>query len=185
MTIPACTVGGRARRGGSKKQFLRGFFRMLGTNEDAGVLCLLLPSSFFCPKQFGEEAGAGLLPCPGWRDPPSAMSNEPCASKSCGSGASCVIHAASQSSTPAWAAPRPLQPGCGFRCSSGTCSGRNEDLPLIQALTLSSSHSLPTPIILPWMIDVPHPAWLQYIHCHAEDVVNSLLVIHIKAADFF
>lgn len=34
------------------------------------------------------------------------------------------------------------------------------------------------------MIDVPHPAWLQYIHCHAEDVVSSLLVFHIKAADF-
>lgn len=81
--------------------------------------------------------------------------------------------------------PLPSQPGCAFLCSSGTRSGSNEDLSQIQALMLSLSPSPPTPIILPWMIDVPYPAWLQYIHCHAEDVVNSLLVFHIKAADIF
>jgi len=49
----------------------------------------------------------------------------------------------------------------------------------------SSAPSPPTPILLPWMIDVPHPAWLHYVHCHAECVVNSRLVFHMKAADFF
>lgn len=97
---------------------------------------------------------------------------------------------------PAWAAPCPLLPGCGFRCFSGTYGGRMKIFfflifppppppPPIRALMLSSSPSPPTPIIFPWMIDVPHPAWLQYIHCHAEDVVNSLRVFHVKAADFF
>lgn len=81
--------------------------------------------------------------------------------------------------------PLPSQPGCAFQCSSGTHSGSNEDLSPIQALMLSLSPSPPTPIILLRMIDVPYPAWLQYIHCHAEDVVNSLLLFHIKATDVF
>lgn len=117
-----------------------------------------------------------------WVEGPSAPFGEPCASKSCTSRVSSsipVLPGATLLSIPIPAAWTWLE------VFLWHMQWEKEDLSLIPALTLSPSPSPPTPIALPGMIDVPHPAWLQYIHCHAEGVVSSLLVFHIELQTFF
>lgn len=117
-TIPACMVGGQAHGGGEGSRSRR--VSLDAGDEAAGVLCSLLPSSFFDPSNlerkqeldFSRVLGGGTHPLPRLVNPAPARAAE------AGPAALPVLLPG------AW-----MQPGCSSRCSSGTCSGRTKIFP--------------------------------------------------------